>query len=60
MIKERIRTSKGRIRKMRSDYLLYALLDIIVDRYFLVLEDIEDEVEDLQDELLKNPSPKTL
>lgn len=60
IIKERIRTSKGRIRKMRSDYLLYALLDIIVDRYFVVLEDIEDSVENLQDELLRCPNPKTL
>ncbi len=59
-IRERIRTAKGRIRKMGSDYLAYCLVDAIVDNYFLVLEKLSDKVELLEDELLPNPKPGTL
>jgi magnesium transporter len=37
-IRERIRTDRGRIRKMGVDYLAYSLIDAIVDNYFMVLE----------------------
>ena len=60
IIKERIRKSKWRIRKMWSDYLLYSLMDSIVDSYFVVLEKIEDDIELLQDELLNSPTTNTL
>lgn len=59
-IKERIRKSAGYIRKMGSDYLLYSLLDVIVDNYFNVLEKLSDEIEIAEDELISNPSPHTL
>lgn len=59
-IKDRIRKGKGRIRKMNADYLMYSIVDAIIDNYFVVLEHIEDEVEELQDELMKDPNPKTL
>ena len=59
-IRERLRNAKGRIRKMGADYLLYALMDIIVDHYFLILEQIGEEVEETEEILLKNPAPETL
>lgn len=59
-IKDRIRKGKWRIRKMNADYLMYSIVDSIIDNYFIVLEHIEDEVEILQDDLMKNPTPKTL
>ena len=37
-VRERLRTGKGRIRKMGADYLMYALMDAVVDHYFIVLE----------------------
>ncbi len=55
-IQERIRDGKGRIRKMASDFLAYALMDAMVDNYFLVLEGIGDEIEEMEDEVLTNPS----
>lgn len=57
---EWVRTSRGIIRKMGIDYLLYLLVDVIVDGYFLVLEEIEDEMGTLEDELTANPTPLTL
>ncbi|UGV41496.1 magnesium/cobalt transporter CorA [Methanococcoides orientis] len=59
-IRDRIRTSKGRIRKQGPDYLTYALLDSIVDSYFVMLEIIGENIEALDDELLDSPTPKTL
>jgi magnesium transporter len=54
-IKERIATQLGKIRKRGSDYLLYALMDIVVDHYFLALEKVEERIETLDDEVINNP-----
>jgi len=59
-LRVRIREGKGRIRKMGPDYLLYAILDIIIDHYFLVLEKIGDKVEAFEEELMKEPKSDTL
>lgn len=59
-VRERIRHGKGRIRKLGSDYLCYALLDAIVDNYFVVLESIGERIEDIEEELLTSPTPVTL
>lgn len=59
-IRDRIRQSKGRIRKMGADYLAYALLDAVVDGYFAVLEGLGEKIELLEDDLVSNPSPHTL
>lgn len=56
----RLETNKGRIRKLGVDYLLYSLLDRVVDSFFSVLEKIGEEVEDLEEELIEAPSPETL
>jgi magnesium transporter len=55
-VRSRIRTGKGRIRKMGADYLAYSLLDVITDNYFSILERIGDRVEDMQEQLLDEPS----
>ena len=59
-VRERIRTSKGRIRKTGADYLAYALLDAIIDNYFIILEKLGEMIEDMEEELVKEPSPGTL
>ncbi len=59
-VRERLRTAKGRIRKLGADYLAYALIDSIVDNYYSVLEELGDRIEALEDELLLRPSPSTL
>ncbi len=59
-IRERIRTGKGRIRKMGADYLTYSLLDSIVDDYFIVMEKLGEKIEFLEEELVKRPIPETL
>jgi magnesium transporter len=59
-IRERIRNSKGRIRKMGADYLCYSLIDAIVDNYFLILEKIADKVESMEEDVVKNPETELL
>ena len=54
-LKKRILQGKGRVRKMKSDYLSFALSDIIIDQYFLILEDIGDTIEEIENELIVNP-----
>jgi magnesium transporter len=50
-VRARIRHGKGRIRTMESDYLLYALLDAIVDHYFVVIETLGNKIEDLESDV---------
>lgn len=59
-IRERLRNAKGRIRKMGPDYLAYALLDAIVDSYFSILEKVGERIESMEEQLVANPTEKTL
>ncbi len=60
VIRERIRGNKGKIRKMGPDYLAYALLDAIVDNYFVILEKIGEKIETVEAAVVARPAPKTL
>lgn len=51
--RERIRNAKGKIRKCGADYLLYSLLDTIVDNYYVVLEKTGEKIENLELELIE-------
>ena len=59
-VRQRIRSAKGRIRTMGADYLAHNLLDAIVDGYFVVLEQRGEQIEQLENEVISRPSPKTL
>ena len=55
-VRERLRAGKGRIRRLGADYLVYALVDAIVDNYFSVLERLEDEFEEVEDQVVYRSS----
>ncbi len=59
-IRERIRNNIGRIRKARADYLIYVLMDAIIDNYFTILEKLGEETEDLEAKVIKDPVPANL
>jgi len=59
-LRERIRTGKGRIKKMGADYLAYTLMDSIVDNYFIILEKQGEKIELLEEQLITSPTPETL
>ena len=48
-------SGQGRIRKLGADYLAYALIDLVVDNYFMELEKFGDQVESLEDEVVAQP-----
>jgi magnesium transporter len=58
-VRERIRSGRGRIRTRSTDYLAYALVDVIIDHYFVVLEHLGDRIEALEDEVLDDPDQRT-
>ncbi|PZO44840.1 MAG: magnesium and cobalt transport protein CorA [Shackletoniella antarctica] len=59
-VRDRIRRGTGTIRTQGSDYLAYALLDTIVDSFFPVLEAIGETLEDLEEEVVANPTNATI
>ena len=59
-VRGRLRAGKGRIRQRGSDYLAYALFDVLIDAGFAILEHYGDEAERLEDAIFANPEPALL
>jgi magnesium transporter len=53
-IRERLRTAKGRVRREGADYLVYSLMDAIVDGYFVLLENLNERIEALDERMQTN------
>lgn len=51
---------RGRICQLGADYLFYALIDSIVDQYFLVLEHLGEKIETLEERIASQPQPELL
>ena len=59
-VRERLSKAKGRIRSRGADYLVFALLDAIVDNYFVVVEELSDKIESMEEQLLSaQPNDET-
>jgi magnesium transporter len=56
--RERIRLGLGQVRKKKADYLLYRLIDIIVDNYYTILDNIGQRIETTEDEVYNRPTAK--
>lgn len=59
-VRERVRRGRGRVRTGGAGYLVYALLDGVVDEGFLALEALSDELERLEDRVLRAATPSVL
>ncbi len=59
-VRERIRNDTGRVRRAGADYLLYSLLDVIVDNYFLIVEEIGQRIEALERKVMLRPGNEDL
>ena len=59
-VRERIRRKRGKIRDHGRDYLLYSLLDAVVDFYFPVLERLDGLVEEIETQVLEQPDSKVI
>ena len=59
-LREKIKLSNSRIRQGGADYLCYAMLDLIVDHYYLVMEKLGDRIEELEEEVVRNSNQRSL
>lgn len=59
-LRERIRTAGSQVRRCGTDYLLYRLLDAVVDNYFLALDKLGERIDAVEDELIERPTKDTL
>ncbi|HVO73201.1 MAG TPA: magnesium/cobalt transporter CorA [Ignavibacteriaceae bacterium] len=50
---DRLRSNKGRIRRQRLDYLMYRVLDTLVDNYSAILENFADQMDEIEDDFLR-------
>lgn len=55
-IRQRLAIATGRVRQRQADYLLFALMDVVVDHYYLVLEHTGENIEAIEEELIDMPS----
>lgn len=53
-LRDRLENAKGRIRNSGADYLMFALLDAVVDNYFTVIDTLSDKIEIIEDQLFEN------
>lgn len=54
-VRERINLQKGRVRKKQADYLAYALMDAIVDKYYFIIDELEMVIEEMEAIILEDP-----
>ena len=59
-VRDRIKNGQTKIKKMGPDYLVYTLLDVIVDNYFTVLEELGEKIEYLEEKVVSDPTRTTL
>jgi magnesium transporter len=59
-IRERIQNPHGRLRKNGADYLAYAIMDVIVDHYFILLERLGEKIENLEETVTEDPDQDTV
>ncbi|MFM1931713.1 MAG: hypothetical protein RL226_1016 [Bacteroidota bacterium] len=57
VIRDRLRTGKGLLRAKGADFLVYRLIDTLVDQYFIVAEKLHERIESLEGDLFKRPDP---
>lgn len=58
-LRDRIKQSSGRLRQRKADYLLYRLIDIIVDNYYIILDEVGQQIEQVEDDIYERPTNHT-
>ncbi len=59
-IRHRLKIPKSQLRQRTADYLLYAMLDLVVDSYFIVMERLGDQIEALEEEVVRRSNKRSL
>lgn len=59
-LRNKLRIPNSKIRQGSADYLCYAMLDLIVDNYFLVMEKLGEQIEELEEEVIRKSNTRSL
>lgn len=59
-LRSKIKIAKSNLRQRKADYLLYAMLDMIVDNYFVVMEKLGERIEDVEEEVVRSSNTRSL
>ena len=59
-LRERLRSGKGRLRQEGADFLAYSLLDAVVDQYYVILDRLGEQIEELEERVVSRPTPDAL
>lgn len=59
-LREKIKIAGSKVRESNADYLFYSLIDLIVDNYFVIMEQLGERIEDLEDDITHHPDTYTL
>jgi magnesium transporter len=59
-IREKLKMANNRFRQRSADYLCYSMLDLIVDNYFLVMEKLGENIEAVEEEVIRNSNTRSL
>ncbi|GAB4093352.1 magnesium and cobalt transport protein CorA [Flaviaesturariibacter terrae] len=59
-VRDRLHMANSKLRQRPADYLCYSLLDLIVDNYFLVMEQLGEKIEELEEEVIRNATPVSM
>jgi magnesium transporter len=59
-LREKIKIPGSKVRESNVDYLFYSLIDLIVDNYFVVMEQLGEKIEALEEDITRNPDTNTL
>jgi magnesium transporter len=59
-LRQKLKMPKSQIRARSADYLCYSMIDLIVDNYFVVMEKLGDQIESLEEELIRRSSTRSL
>ena len=54
IIRDRLETEGARLRSQDVSYLAYILIDIIVDNYLLILDEVENEIDEIENQLIES------
>ncbi len=60
LLREKIKIAGSKVRDYKADYLFYTLIDLIVDNYFLVMEQVGEKIEGLEEDIIHRADTKTL
>lgn len=59
-LREKLKIASSKVRQQQADFLFYTLIDLIVDNYYLVMENLADKIEELEEDVLHNSNTRTL